>query len=54
MIRVLLLSLILPDVAAGLFAAADAGIIEFIETFVAVFLIVGFVIVGAGWAIRHV
>jgi hypothetical protein len=53
MIRVISLFLSLPVVTTAVLAAADAGVVGFVETFAAVALIVGFAIAAAGWAIRH-
>jgi hypothetical protein len=53
MIRLISLLLSLPAAAVGLLVASDAWNLEFVESFAAIVLIVGFAVAAAGWTIRH-
>jgi len=53
MIRLISLLLSLPAAAVALLVPSDAWNFEFVETFAAVILIVGFAVAATGWTIRH-
>jgi L-cystine uptake protein TcyP (sodium:dicarboxylate symporter family) len=53
MIRIAGLLLIMPIVAVALLIANDGSDLSFVETLVAVFVIVGFAVTAVGWTVRH-
>jgi hypothetical protein len=53
MIRLISLILSLSAAAVGLLVASDAWNFEFVESFAAIILIVGFAVAATGWTIRH-
>ena len=53
MIQIIRLLLTLPALSAAWFVANDALSLGFIETIVAVALIIGFAVVATGWTIRR-
>ena len=53
MIRLFSLLLSLPAAMVALLVASDAWNLEFVESFAAIILIVGFAVAATGWTIRH-
>jgi hypothetical protein len=53
MIRLISLLLSLPVAAVGLLVPSDAWNLEFVESFAAIILIIGFAVAATTWTIRH-